>query len=357
MTFNPMSVDMSEVEPAFSDETLERIVVLEEFRRSRGVAARRKACEALGLTVHQLYVLSRAWGARHRAEDVGLRATKRSRPTSVPAAMIELIGDTADAMPGATTIAIAAAVREKAAELGLAMPTYPTVSRYVRQRTARNGRALIEALPGNLHVDVTVSDIPVAGANGTRVKAHLLMLVDGATASLAALAAIPGDVTAADVATLLASAAKTALLNDRAGVDTSTAGRAPFPSVTLPVRTVDANDVARLLAPAGFATWTRDGAAARPGYLADAMFGVSHAGYRLRPRLVGRPAHKRIAGHPKLAAAAAADAARYLAAVARSQQAAARENEDQTGTLDAIDHTALRAAIEALTPACIDAVS
>lgn len=307
MSFDPTKVDLSLVEPALRAEVLRRVTVLEEFTRSRGPAARRKACEALGISHHQLYLLARAWTARRRAEDITLRATKRHRPTTLPNEVLSIIKQVADTMLNSSGVEIAREAERLILEAGFTPPTRPTISKYVREASARRGITALNDIGADLLADVIVSDIPALGPLGDRVRPHLMVLADGRSGKLVSLHAVTEMVTSADLNALILKAMPDA-------------GKAPVGSAhgacTVILSVPNGTEIDRfnaILTPLGMSIVTRAGAAGRPGTVATAIFGTSVGNYKLRRKLIGLPPSKRAAAYPRHRAVSAAEAASYIA--------------------------------------------
>lgn len=313
MTFDPSTVDLSFVEPALREEVLRRIVLLEEFIGTRGPAARRKARRELGLSDWQLNNLAKAWRSRRRAEDITLRATKRSKPSSVHPDVLAMIAAVTDEDPSQQTRVIAQRVEAMAQEAGHVPPSYPTVSRYVRERLAESGGAIITRLGCDLAVDVIVSDIPVRTPMGGGVRPHLVTVIDGRTPRLVSLAGTVGTVTPADLARGLERAVQSAL-------DAPESNAAPVAqpfSISLPMLgSLDLGPLVHAIEEAGIMVETRSPSDMPVAKLATALLGVSIAGYRLRPRLVGRPEKARASTHARIEPAPLDEAIDYIATMA-----------------------------------------
>lgn len=313
MPFDPSTIDLSFVDPPHRAEVLHRIKVLEEFSQSRGPAARLKAREALGLGNQQLDLLTRAWTSRRRAEDITLRATRKSRPTPLSREILSLIAEVADAHPGGTVLDIAEEVRRRAIEVDLVPPAYPTVNRYVRERKAATRRETITAMGHDILVDVTVADIAV-GVAAPGIRPHVVIVADGQAARLIGLSGTIGIVDAGDVANAFATAVDRDL--------TLLGGSAEEPeangiTIAMPYSLDPGWDrLSVALREAGAHLTLRELRVHTCGKVAAALFGTSVGGYKLRPRLVCRPEDARRAVDPKRKAVSMADATGYLMAVA-----------------------------------------
>lgn len=313
MPFDPSTVDLSFVDPPLRAEVLHRIKVLEEFAHSRGPAARRRAREALGLGNQQLDLLVRAWTSRRRAEDITLRATRRSRPTTVPQDMLDLIAEVADSHPGSTVRDIAEEVRRRADDAGMTPPTYPTINRYVRERKAATRRETIRAMGHDILVDVTVTDLAVETPIGG-VRPHVVAVADGHAARVIGLSAAVGMVGAGDVAMALAAAVDRdlALLEGSGGDPTG-----EEISIAMPYSTDPGWDrLSVALREAGAQLTLHELRVHTCGKVAAPLFGTSVGGYKLRPRLVCRPEQARVAVDPKRKAVSMKQAVEYLTAIA-----------------------------------------
>ncbi|GAA0732162.1 hypothetical protein [Sphingomonas japonica] len=324
MTFDPSTVDLSEVEPALQEEVLRRITIIENFIHSKGVQARKDAVKALGLGDHMLYLLTRAWQARHRAEDITLRATKRAKPTTMDPAIIDIIRRETDAQPGARKTAIFQRVSAAAVAAGLTPPRYPTVNRYVRERLAELGP---EDLPGFDHdiiVDLIVCDMPVDDGQGGRIRPQLVTAIDGRRKELVAMTGTTDNVHAADVARALAEIVDAAVVSVALG-GTTAAGEPVPVSMSIPHGFgLEWDMLSVALRRAGVELDLRPIGLKTCGLLATALLGTAIAGYKLRPRLVGSSRAKREAAYIRLAPAAMPDAIRFLKqAVVQDRPAAA----------------------------------
>jgi len=313
MTFDPTSVDLSFVEPALRAEVLRRIEVIEEFSRSRGPAARSKAREALGVNDHQIYLLSRAWTARRRAEDITTRATRRSRPSSLSPELLAMIDKVADQKPSASIVEIAAEVEQLAADAGLSPPSYPTVNKYVRERKAATRRATLGAMGNDLLIDVTVVDIPV-DSEGERIRPQFVVVADGPGARLVGLSGTTGMLSAAEVARALVTVVAGDL--ELLGVDSDRHDPSPV-SISMPYMLAPGWDrLSVALRDAGAELALHELKASTCGAVAATLFGTTWGGYKLRPRLVGRKPDRRPAPDLKRAAVPIEEAVDYLGAVA-----------------------------------------
>lgn len=320
MSFDPSTVDLSFVDPPLRAEVLHRIEVIEEFSRSRGPAARRKAREALGLNDRQIDLLARAWNARRRAEDITIRATRRSRPTTLSKEVLAIIERVADANPAATIVEIAAEVDRRADEAGLISPTYPTINKYVRERKAATRRATLRAIGHDILVDVTVTDIAVTSGEDA-VRPHLVVVADGPGARLLGLSGTTEAVNAGHVAQALVEAISDDLGRLPGMADGPTGARV---SICMPYATTPGWDrLSVALREAGAELSLHQLRANNCGRATAALFGTSLGGYKLRPRLVGRPAESRATVDPKRDPVPMNEAVEYLAAIAKEG--------DQTG--------------------------
>ena len=312
MSFDPSTVDLSEVEPALQEEVLRRITIIENFIRSKGVQARKDAVKALGLGPHMLYLLTRAWQARHRAEDITLRATKRAKPTTMDPAIIEIIRRETDVRPSARKTDIYKRVSDAAVAAGLTPPRYPTVNRYVRERLAELGP---EELPGfdyDLVVDLIVCDIPVDDGRGGRIRPQLVAAIDGRRKELVAMTGTTDDVHAADVARVLAEMTDAAVISAALGSGIAAGELVPV-SMSIPHGVgLDWDMLSVALRRAGVELNQRPIGLKTCGPMASALLGTAIAGYKLRPRLVGSSRSKREAGYPGITPAPLPDAVRYL---------------------------------------------
>ncbi len=314
MSFDPSKVDLSLVEPALRPEVLRRVTVLEEFTRSRGPAARRKACDALGISHHQLYLLARAWTARRRAEDITLRATKRHRPTTLPPEVLRIIGEVADLMPDANGVETAREAERRIIDAGFTPPTRPTIGKYIREASAARGIAALNDIGADLLIDVIVSDIPALGARGDRVRPQLIVLAEGVRGELVAIDAVTDMVMTSDLKSLLLRA-----MPDPAQPAVRPCHRSGTVVVSVPDGTAT-EWFEGVLSPLGMSVVTRAGAAGRPGAVATALLGTSVGSYKLRRKLVGSPASKRKAAYPDRQAVDATEAASFIASVVRDGQ-------------------------------------
>lgn len=311
MAFDPSSVDLSLVEPALRPEVLRRVTVLEEFIRSRGPAARRKACEALGLTHHQLYLLVRAWTARRRAEDITLRATKRHRPTTLAPEVLGIIAEVANSMPDASGVAIAREAERRIIEAGFTPPKRPTIGKYVREASATRGVTALNDVGADLLIDVIVSDIPALGPVGDRVRPQLIVLAEGRGGKLVTMDGVTDMVTAADLKSLLLRA-----IPDPAHANAASSQGTRTVVVSVPQGTA-IDRFQAVLSPLGMSVVTRAGVAGRPGTVATALLGTAVGSYKLRRKLIGLPPAKRAAAYPNHKAVSATEAAAYIANIAR----------------------------------------
>lgn len=311
MAFDPSKVDLSLVEPALRPEVLRRVTVLEEFTRSRGPSARKKACEALGISQHQLYILARAWSARRRAEDVTLRATKRHRPTTLHPDVMRIIEAVADETIGGPGVVIVRKVVERCIAEGLTPPAPPTIGKYVRERAADRGVEPLNLPKADLLIDAIVCDIPVVAPGGGRARPQLLIMADGAGGGLISIEAVPGSIQPRDLAVLLIKALPTIPASSNSAM-TPTAI-----VISLPKGLVGVEELQAALAGRGVLLVPRTGIGAMPGQIATALLGTMLGGYKLRRKLTGQPMARRKAGYPQLDPAQPSDAAGYLANVAR----------------------------------------
>ncbi|WP_162233321.1 hypothetical protein, partial [Sphingomonas sp. Leaf33] len=312
MSFDPSSVDLSDVEPALQEEVLRRITIIENFIRSKGVQARKDAVKALGLGPHMLYLLTKAWQARHRAEDITLRATKRAKPTTMDPAIIEIIRRETDVRPSARKTDIFQRVSAAAVAAGLTPPRYPTVNRYVRERLAELGPVDLPGFDHDIIVDLIVCDMPVDDGRGGRIRPQLVAAIDGHRKELVAMTGTTDDVHAADVARALAEIVDAAVVSVALG-GTNAAGEPVQVSASIPHGVgLDWDMLSVALRRAGIELNLRPIGLKTCGPMASALLGTAIAGYKLRPRLVGSSRSKRTAGYPRLTPAPMPAAIRFL---------------------------------------------
>ena len=184
MAFDPSSVDLKFVEPGLRAEVLRRIIVIEEYLRTPGSAAGRIARAKLGIRRDQLHILTRAWTARRRAEDVTLRHTRRAYMPRLSPQLAAIVADAVEAGPQDAIKTIIARAGTLATERGERLPSKPTMSRHIIAELRRIG---LGHLPHDIVIDVVVIDMPVIDGTWS-VRPHVTTVIDTSATSPIGLA-------------------------------------------------------------------------------------------------------------------------------------------------------------------------
>jgi len=194
-----LDVDLSAIPPELRPVVTQRIEAIRKFEQAPGRANAEALALELGLGTAQFYNLVKAWRNLRDPQRLSGQSRPRKRIVDLEPGQVQLIDETISAMPDSAPDEIVKAAIERGATDDVELPGAERIKRYVIANSAPRLPDEITAL-GDLIVEHTVLDLPIAFRSDTTSRPTATMLFDTSDATLCGLSLSEGKPTVADIA-------------------------------------------------------------------------------------------------------------------------------------------------------------